>query len=94
MKIEFQTFRPCVVCTMYKKQKGFCHGIFQHSDLYMTKPVAIVEVEGGNVIRVNPTSVKFLDSKFDEYDFGEDIEDGVSEEDKLKILESFSRGEK
>ena len=65
IKTEFPTFRPCLI--LPKKVKGFCHGIFQ--DFYTVAPTAIVEVEGGHVIKVDPIQIKFLDSKFDEYDF-------------------------
>lgn len=97
MKLEFNKLRPCLI--LPKKQKGLCHGIFQdsyivqpslmvggHSGGVVANPVAIVEVEGGSLIRVNPIDIKFIENKFAEYDFGEDIEDGISEEDKLRNM--------
>lgn len=82
MRIEFNTLRPCLI--MPKKQKGLFHGLFPNSYIVapslmigghnggiVADPVAIVEVEGGNLIHVNPIDIKFLDDKFSEYDFGE-----------------------
>ena len=86
MKIEFNALRPCLI--LPNKRRGLCHGIFQdsyivppsimvggHSGGVVANPVAIVEVEDGQLIRVNPIEVKFVDTKFDEYDFTE-VPDG------------------
>lgn len=82
MKIELTDMRPCLI--LPKKIKGFCHGIFQCSEIYkpslmvggrpggvVADPVAVVEVEGGQLIRVSPFDIKFMDDKFSEYDFTE-----------------------
>ena len=81
MKLEFNKLRPCIVKTT--EEKGLFHGFFQVS--HTTKPTilptgfdpgglkhevfAIVELEDGHVARVNPTNIKFLDGKIEEYDF-------------------------
>lgn len=80
MKLEVTTMRPVLI--LPKKQKGFCYGFFQdsyivppslmvggHNGGVVANPVAIVEVEGGAVIRVNPTDVIFCDDNFSEYAF-------------------------
>lgn len=82
MKLEFNTLRPCLI--LPNKRRGLCHGIFQdsyivppsimvggHSGGVVANPVAIVEVEDGQLIRVNPIEVKFVDNIFNEYDFTE-----------------------
>lgn len=74
-------FRPC---TINGKQKGFCHGIFQWSEIHrpslmvgghnggvVAYPTALVETEDGHVILVNPIDIRFIDSegRFKQYDF-------------------------
>jgi hypothetical protein len=80
MRLEINNLRPCIIYP--SKKKGLLHGIFQESEIYkpslmvgghnggvVANSIAVVEVEGGQLIRVNPFDLKMLDDKFAEYDF-------------------------
>ena len=82
MKLEIDSLRPCLIIS--SNQKALWHGIFQRSFVRapsylqwghpggtVADPVAIVELEHGEVIYVEPHDVLFLDNKFRDYCFGE-----------------------
>lgn len=71
--------RPCLVDD---KKKGLFWGMFQesyvippsplvggHSGGVVARPVAMVEMENGHLIYARPEDIKFIDRKFEEYDF-------------------------
>lgn len=85
-RIEFNTLRPCLIGT--SKTKGLLHGIFQESYVVapsllkgghpggvVAKAIAIVEVEGGHLISVDPTDLQMLPGEIDKYAFPEDTDD-------------------
>lgn len=86
MKIEFNELRICIIKST--GQKGLYHGIFQQS--YICAPsmlkgghhggvvagvTCIVELEDGSLTKVNPDDIKFLDRKFEEFDFSDESGD-------------------
>lgn len=77
------TLRPCLVGS--DKKKCLFHGFWQNSDIYppsllkgghnggvVAGPVALVETEDGDVIKVEPALITFIDRKIEEYSFGEE----------------------
>lgn len=79
------TLRPCLVGP--GKKKCLFHGFWQNSDVYdpsllkgghnggiVAGPVALVEIEDGHIILVNPIDIQFVDRKIEEYSFGEEKE--------------------
>lgn len=82
------TLRPCLVGP--GKKKCLFHGFWQGSNVcepsiltgghnggVVAGPVALVETENGQVFRVNPIDIQFLDSKFNEYSFREEETDAT-----------------
>lgn len=65
--------RPCIV---NEKEKALFHCWSFDSELFSGGVVAnmgaIVELEDGRVIRVRPETIKFLDRKFEDYDWNDE----------------------
>ena len=66
LKMSFE-LRPCLV----NGKKALFH-TWEHYSVGDIKNVAgIIEAENGQVIKVNPTSIQFIDNKIENYCFNE-----------------------
>lgn len=83
MKLEIDKLRPCIIVS--SDQTALFHGMFQQSYVRapsylqgghpggtVATPVAVVELEDGQIIYVEAHDIRFLDNhKFRDYCFGE-----------------------